>query len=51
MCAVLRMALSHNSYSTADGIGCDVSAVFFSFHHLITVLSCHTIWTVQFIKH
>jgi hypothetical protein len=43
VCAVFRMAVSHNSNNTADGIGCDVSAMFFSCHHLITVLSCHTV--------
>jgi hypothetical protein len=29
VCAVFRMAPSHNSINTADGIGCDVSAMFF----------------------
>jgi hypothetical protein len=24
--------------------------MFFSFHRLITVLFCHTVWTVQLIK-
>jgi hypothetical protein len=50
VCAVFRMAVSHDSNSTADGTGCDVSAMFFSFHRLITVLFCHTVWTVQLIK-
>ena len=41
--AVFRMAVSHNSNNTANGIGCDVSAMFFSFHYLITVLSSQTV--------